>query len=486
MSNNKLRVFEGFAGIGAVSKAIERLGIPHELVGFSEIDKYAIKSFCAVHGVDESLNWGDVCKIDETKLPDMDLYTFGSPCQDFSVAGKQKGSTWTCNDCGHEYNPLDVHWSKRDNCPNCNNKNINKSRSSLVVEALRIIRHKKPKYLLMENVKNLVGKQFKPSFDKIIAELNEYGYNTYWDVLNAKQYGVPQNRERVFVISIRKDIDTGLYKFPKGFDSGLRLKDILEEKVAEKYYLKKALNPVFTDNYIQYDNSGKGYNSQASRLYYTDSLMGSLPHSNGGDKTQIICADKKELLIEKEDVAPSPELIGGIGEINFGKQYRQGNRVYSSDKTAMCLLSQPVGNAGGQSYLYAVPQGDKENNKDYLSKSIDKIIEKNNGEIPEAWDLYNKNHINSGMAKTLSCGCGRTGTAGSTAVTDSYRIRKLTPLECWRLMGFDDNDFIKAKESGVSDTQLYKQAGNSIVVNCLEYMFKELFITSVKSLHNIG
>ena len=384
----KLKVFEGFAGIGAVSKAIERLGIPHELVGFSEIDKYAIKSFCAVHGVDESLNWGDVCKIDETKLPDMDLYTFGSPCQDFSVAGKQKGAVWTCNDCTDEqgnpteYNPLDVHWSKRDVCPICGSKNINKSRSSLVVEALRIIRHKKPKYLLMENVKNLVGKQFKPSFDKIIAELKEYGYNTYWDVLNAKQYGVPQNRERVFVVGIRKDIDTGLYKFPKGFDNGIRLKDMLEEHIADKYYLS-------------------------------------------------------------QDVQ---------------------NRLKFNDKQT----------------------SNKDNNKKYLSKAIDKIIEKNDGKIPEAWDIYSKNPINTGIAKTLSCDCGHTGTAGSTAVTDGFKIRKLTPRECWRLMGFNDTDFDNAKSVGMSDTQLYKQAGNSIVVNCLEYMFKELFITSVKSLHNIG
>jgi len=235
----KLKVFEGFAGLGAVSKAMERLNICHELVGFSEIDKYAIKSFGLIHNVNEELNNGDVCLIDETKLPDFDLYTFGSPCQDFSVAGKQKGATWTCKDCNYEYNPLDVHYSKRDSCPICNKHNINKTRSSLVVEALRIIRHKKPKYLLMENVKGLIGKQFKPSFDKIITELQEYGYNIYWDVLNAKDYGIPQNRERVIVISIRKDIDNNSFKFPEGFDNGIRLRDLLEYEVDEKYYISQ-------------------------------------------------------------------------------------------------------------------------------------------------------------------------------------------------------------------------------------------------------
>lgn len=149
-------------------------------------------------------------------MPDFDLFTFGSPCQDFSVAGKQKGSTWTCKDCGHEYNPLDIHYSKRNICPECDSKNIEKTRSSLVVEALRIIKYKKPKYLLMENVKNLVGKKFKPSFNKIITELNEYGYNTYYKVLNAKDYGIPQNRERIFVICIRKDIDKNNIYFLMG------------------------------------------------------------------------------------------------------------------------------------------------------------------------------------------------------------------------------------------------------------------------------
>lgn len=132
-----------------------------ELVNFCEFDKYATKSYCAIHNADESKNLGDITKVDETELDDFNMICGGSPCQDFSVAGKQKGSVWTCKDCEHEYNPLTVHWSRRDKCPNCGSENIEKTRSSLLVEYLRVVRANKPNFGIYENVKNIVGKQFK-------------------------------------------------------------------------------------------------------------------------------------------------------------------------------------------------------------------------------------------------------------------------------------------------------------------------------------
>lgn len=164
----------------------------------------------------------------------------GSPCQDFSVAGKQKGSVWTCKDCGHEYNPLTVHWSERDKCPECGSNNIEKTRSSLLVEYLRVIRANKPNFGMYENVKNIVGKQFKETTFKLFTdELEEYGYNVYWKVLNAKDYGIPQNRERVYLIFIKKELDNGKFKYPEPFDNGIRLKDILESEVDEKFYISE-------------------------------------------------------------------------------------------------------------------------------------------------------------------------------------------------------------------------------------------------------
>ena len=205
-----MKVLSLFSGIGAFEKALDNLQIPYELAGFSEIDKYAVKSYCAIHGVDESMNLGDITKIDEKALPkDIDLITYGFPCQDISLAGKQKGMF---NDDGTQ------------------------TRGGLFFEALRIIEATKPKIAIAENVKNLTGKKFKEQFEVVLKSLEEAGYNNYWKVLNAKDYGIPQNRERVFIVSIRKDIDEG-YEFPEPFPLQLRLKDMLDAEVDEKFYL---------------------------------------------------------------------------------------------------------------------------------------------------------------------------------------------------------------------------------------------------------
>lgn len=209
----------------------------YELVNFCEFDKYAEKSYCAIHGVDKSLNLGDITKVDETQIAPFTMICGGSPCQDFSIAGNQAGSKWKCKDCGYEYNPLTAHYSVRHQCPNCGSENLDKTRSSLLVEWLRVIRANKPKWGIYENVKNIVSKKFQDTFEMFINELHEYGYNTYYKVLNAKDFGIPQNRERVYLIIILKELDNGQFRFPTGFDNGKRLKDILGDDVDEKYYV---------------------------------------------------------------------------------------------------------------------------------------------------------------------------------------------------------------------------------------------------------
>lgn len=209
----------------------------YRLVNFCEFDKYAETSYCAVHGVDPSLNLGDITQVDETKIAPFNMICGGSPCQDFSIAGKQAGSLWKCEKCEYGYNPLTVHYTKRHCCPKCGSEKIDKSRSSLLVEWLRIIRANKPKWGIYENVKNITGEKFKETFNMFIDELHEYGYNTYYKVLNSKDYGIPQNRERVFVIIVLKEFDNGKFKFPEPFDNGIRLKDLLESEVDEKYYI---------------------------------------------------------------------------------------------------------------------------------------------------------------------------------------------------------------------------------------------------------
>ena len=165
-----LRVFEAFSGYGSQSIALRNLGIPHEVVAISEIDKYAIKAYEAIHG--STLNLGDISKIKVDDIPKHDLFTYSYPCQSISVAGKQEGMI------------------------------KGKTRSGLLYECERIIEHCRPKYLLLENVKNLVGKKFKPQFDEWLDYLESLGYTNYWKVLTEKDYEVPQNRERVFLVSI--------------------------------------------------------------------------------------------------------------------------------------------------------------------------------------------------------------------------------------------------------------------------------------------
>lgn len=305
----KLRVFEAFAGVGSQRMVLRNLNIDHEVVGICEIDKYALKSYEAIHG--DCKNFGDISKIDTNELPNMDLFTYSFPCQDLSVAGKQAG-------LGEG------------------------TRSGLLYECEKIIENKKPKYLLLENVKNLVGKKFKSEFDKWLEYLEGLGYTNYWKVLNAKDYGVPQNRERVFVVSILDD--TSRFEFKEKIKLNKRIKDILDDEVEEKFFM-----------------------------------------------------DKDYELVNK----------GHIAEVIM-KGNESMRRIYSVESYAPCVNTCQGGN------------------------------------------LEPKTLLNN-------------------------RIRKLTPLECWRLMGFSDEDFYKAKNAGISNSQLYKQAGNSIVVNVLESIFENLF-----------
>ncbi len=250
-----MKVLSLFSGIGAFEKALENLGVPFELVAFCELDKHAVQSYCAIHGVDESKNLGDITKVDETNLKkDIDILTYGFPCQDISTSGKQKGL----------FNEDGTH-----------------TRSGLFFEALRIIEATKPKIAIAENVKNLVSKKFNAQFQIVLASLEAAGYNNYYQVLNAKNYGVPQNRERVFIVSIRKDIDHGLFQFPKPFPLDKRLKDILEDDVDEKYYLSdEVANDLFTKTSIMSkvvvrEATKKGY----ADAYEGDSINLEHPHS---------------------------------------------------------------------------------------------------------------------------------------------------------------------------------------------------------------
>ena len=200
-----MKILELFGGIGACSKALERLGIDYEIVDYVEIDKYAVKSFNAIHNT--NFEPQDICTWD--KEIKVDLIMHGSPCQDFSTAGKQAGAD---KDSG--------------------------TRSSLMYETLRIVEKLKPKYVIWENVKNLLSKKHKHNFDAYLETMEQLGYKNYYQVLNAKDYGIPQNRERVFTVSI---LGNENYTFPQKQELKLKLKDMLEDEVDEKYYLSNKM-----------------------------------------------------------------------------------------------------------------------------------------------------------------------------------------------------------------------------------------------------
>ena len=389
-----LRVFEAFSGYGSQSLALKRLGIEHKVVAISEIDKYAIKAYYALH--DNNIpNLGDISKIDVADIPDHDLFTYSFPCQDISVAGKTKGIV------------------------------KGETRSGLLYECEKIIEAKRPKYLLMENVKNLVGKKFKPQFDEWLEYLEGLGYTNYWKVLNAKDYGVPQNRERVFVVSILGEHKP--YKFTDKIPLDKCIADILEDEVDEKYYLSDEIQKRFkitnqNKNIIGTTKPDFRTIGQRDLVYSKDGVMGSL-----------VATDYKQ-----------PKQIAEINQVGMLdiKGNEQVRRVYGDNGISPTLNTMQGGNR--QPKIICEQRSD------------------------EGLRFFKDNIC--GTIRTINSG------GDKRVIEGDFRIRKLTPRECFRLMGMRDDDIDKIQAAGISNTQQYKMAGNSIVVDVLEAIFKNLFM----------
>lgn len=387
-----------FSGIGAFEKALDNEGIKYNLVNYCEIDKYASRSYVAIHNVSEELNLIDVTKVDTSSLSDIDLITYGFPCQDISQAGNQKGFT---------------------------DKNGERTRSGLFFEALRIIKDLKPKYAIAENVKALTSKKFKTEFETVLSSLNDAGYNNYYDVLNAKDYGIPQNRERVFIVSIRKDVDDGSFCFPAPQPLNIRLKDILEDNVDEKFYLKET-KEFFIKNSLNMEAKGNGFRF-APHVKNHAEIAKTITTRAGGRMDDNFIMDNE---------IDSPNFV--FNSVNVNK--------LNEDAT------------------------------ERMTKQAYETLQENDCKAGDVINPFNKRVVNDGLCPTLTTRPEGFKTANLIVEhTQDFRIRKLTPLECWRLMGFSDEDFEKAKASGISNSQLYKQAGNSIVVTVLQGILKNLF-----------
>lgn len=545
-----ITINELFSGIGAQVAALKRLGIDYKVIGISEIDTAAIQSYERMNGCVR--NYGNISKIE--RLDYADLWTYSFPCQDLSVAGKKNGIS-------------------------------EGTRSGLLLEVERLLEvavkeKMPPKYLLLENVKNLTGKKFKPDFDRWLNKLSELGYNNYWKVLNAKDYGVPQNRERVFVVSIRKDVDTHGYTFPEPFKLNRRLKDVLETNVDEKYYLKQDLVETFikrlakreVSNTIRCGGAGSidqkhtwdlvaepsivqnphGYNNGGiikDNVAPTMTSNGSYHLNNFVCNEPLIAASRgrnPDNPLSREAGLPTEQMLEinqsgcsntltTVGKDNLVVEPKinvLGNYKPSGHECGRVMgvdgVSPTIKDNHGAVYSIAEPQ----------IKQLCNVFPTKTRDNPNQGRVYDEN----GLSPALNCMGGgnrepcavepinacadgtdpaltahlhketvndctkldrHSPALGVKEVGPEIRIRKLTPKECWRLMGFTDEEFDKARgkflrienrpvfkvgSDGLnrkvgttptevyeqSNTQLYKQAGNSIVVDVLVAIFKNL------------
>ena len=415
-----IKVLSLFSGIGAFERAFCRIGLDWELVNYCEIDRWASLSYSMVNQCSESLNLRDVRTVTaETVRDSVDLITYGFPCQDISIAGKQRGFV---NDSGES------------------------TRSGLFFEALRIIKELRPRYAIAENVKALASKKFQNEFAAVLSSMKDAGYNNYWSVLNAKDYGIPQNRERVFIVSIRKDVDKGDFQFPEKEPLMLRLRDMLEpaESVDEKYYLSTEREGV-------------------RRLIAELETRYSLPAVAKIGETPVLCQigniakdpsreHIQDRIYDPSGLAPTLNTVGGgnlepkitIDGLTRNTQ-KQKARVFNPSGLAASLIA-----------------------TDYKEPPQISVIGQLKG--GEKGRVVDRDGIGYTLTATEYKDPLKIAEPGNTR---TVRIRKLTPRECWRLMGFMDEEFDRVH--GISNSQLYKQAGNSIVVNVLSALLTQLF-----------
>ena len=398
------------SGIGSPEQAIKDLNINHSIEFACEIDKYARMTYQANH--EAKIMYEDLTKIYYSSLPDVNLFVAGFPCQSFSIAGKRLG--------------------------------FEDTRGTIFFHILEYLKTKKPDMFVLENVKGLLSHDKGKTFDVIINSLaatvngqclmfpnvDTLGYNVYYQVLNAKDYGIPQNRERVFIVGFKNN---QAFNFPKKQELKLKLKDLLESNVDEKYYLSEKM----IKGFLSKDNN---FNGKFEPKTINDLVANTLTAK---------CF--------KSGITDNYIQLQKISGTN------QGDRVYSVSGLSSCLGSNG-GGGGAKTGLYAIPQAvaltetrtdaAKETRKKFNKLGLDYSSRRDKNLSPRKDNLSN---------------CITSNKSIESFILDDYKIRRLTPRECMRLMGFPDS-FI----TPCSDTQTYKQAGNSIVTNVLKEIFKEM------------
>lgn len=473
-----------FSGVGAFNQALNRLGIPHKHVFACDMDKFARQSYITNYGQPEYFP-ENVYDREIPKDP-LDIYMTSPPCQAFSLAGKRKGES--------------------------------DKRGILFYNSHEFIQKNKPRYFIFENVRGLLsddnGKTFQKWLDylggksvngnPVIFPMDEaVPYHIYWKVLNAKHYGVPQNRERVFIVGIRDDADNK-FRWPKPFTLRKRLKDVLETNVDEKYFLSdlaidKLLKNNEDINHLSIDNVAKtlrvgGGGSTSKKHSYDVINVGNVNPSGNGMNGSVfdengICptltTNKGEGIKIKSATKKGYELATENDSINFSQPNSETRRGRVGREVAQTLdtsCNQGViaairgRNPENPSYRTTVAPTEQrlEINHNGTSNALT-TVQKDNvvvmGQLKGGkWD---KTHDQSGRVYDIN-GIGATlhtmqGGNQQPKIYTDYKIRRLTPRECFRLMDFPDTFTWP-----VSDRQAYKQAGNSIVVNVLYLILKNL------------
>lgn len=464
-----IKLLELFSGIQSQERALRQLKIPYESVGVCDCDKDVLVASAAMrfdlekeienydfpdtetmikelqdknigysfekqkhtitsrtpisklkqYYISDKLlkNLGDISKVE--RLPRANFVTYSSPCQSFSVAGKLAGAAKTCTKCGHKW---DIDFSNPDynyKCPVCGNASLESTTSGLLQEVQRLLsiayeENELPEYLMLENVKNLVQKKFIGQFDAWVKWLDSIGYNTYWKILNAKNFGVPQNRERCFAISIRKDVDTNGFTFPEPIPLTTRLKDILEQNVDEKYYLPdERIEKILNSSFMQ----------EKKRIQMTDvcdtllardwkdpkcvpieeelevrQIMNIMPGTNRDNPNQ-------GRVYDKEGIAPTLSTMSGgnrqpfvIEEIKVIGNYMPSNhdasRVVDIDGIAPTVKENH-----GTVTAIAEPQIDI---KERFFRQVAETIIENQCEPGDTIDAFNKKVNHSGVSPTIT------------------------------------------------------------------------------------
>lgn len=382
-----LRVGTDFSGIGAPEQALTQLNVPHVVEFACDFDKFAKQSYLSNYS--PNIFYDNVATRDHSSAPEVDLYVGGFPCQTFSIAGKREG--------------------------------FNDTRGTLFFDLLQYLKLKTPKYFILENVKGLVNHDKGNTYKTIMTCLRELKYTLYAKVLNTKHYGIPQNRERIFIVGFR---DEHYFEFPQKINLNYKIKDFLESNVDERFYLKREQIEKLQEYNRRNAEKGNGFRAKF--------------HDTEKDMMSTI-------------------KVGGAGADDLITETMEYN-----------LTTGPKGlkkDSGASQKRLEFRKDDMVNT--ITTHSLDSMV----GDVEWIADWRTDEGVRIRKDDITPC-----LTTNATPITKIYkdRVRRLTPLECLRLQGFPDSFYKNCKENGISDNQLYKQAGNSMSVNVLKGLITKI------------